>query len=69
MKRIAALAVTLSLIAAPAFAEPTKMSDAQLDQVTGGLADVSVNLTNVANPTVTVNPAITVNPSVSVSVL
>ena len=69
MKRIAALAVTLSLIAAPAFAAPTKMSDAQLDQVTGGLADVSVNLTNVANPTVTVNPTITVNPSVSVSVL
>jgi hypothetical protein len=69
MKRIAALAVVLSLAAAPAFAEPTKMSDAQLEQVTGGLADVSVNLTNVANPTITVNPTITANPSVSVSVL
>ena len=69
MKRIAALAVVLSLAAAPAFAEPTKMSDAQLEQVTGGLADVSVNLSNVANPTITVNPTITANPSVSVSVL
>jgi hypothetical protein len=70
MKRIAALAVVLSLAAAPAFAAPTKMSDAQLDQVTGGLADVSVNATNVANPTVSVavNPTVTVNPSVSVSV-
>jgi len=71
MKRIAALAVVLSLAAAPAFAEPTKMSDAQLDQVTGGLADVSVNATNVANPTVsvTVSPTVTASPTVSVSVL
>jgi hypothetical protein len=69
MKRIAAVAVTLSLAAAPAFAQPTKMSEAQLDQVTGGLADVSVSLSNVGNPTVTVNPTITANPSVSVSVL
>ena len=69
MKRIATLAAVLSLAAAPAFAAPTKMTDAQLDQVTGGLADVSVNLSNVANPTITVNPTVTVNPSVSVSVL
>jgi hypothetical protein len=69
MKRIAAVAVTLSLAAAPAFAQPTKMSEAQLDQVTGGLADVSVSLSNVGNPTVTVNPTVTANPSVSVSVL
>jgi hypothetical protein len=71
MKRIAALAVVLSLAAAPAFAEPTKMSDAQLDQVAGGLADVSVNATNVANPTVsvTVSPTVTASPTVSVSVL
>ena len=71
MKRIAALAVVLSLAAAPAFAEPTKMSDTQLDQVTGGLADVSVNATNVANPTVsvTVSPTVTASPTVSVSVL
>jgi hypothetical protein len=67
MKRIAAVAVILSLAAAPAFAEPTKMSEAQLDQVTGGLLDVTVSPTNVANPTITVNP--TINPSVSVSVL
>jgi hypothetical protein len=71
MKRIAALAVVLSLAAAPAFAGSTKMSDAQLDQVTGGLADVSVNATNVANPTVsvTVSPTVTASPTVSVSVL
>jgi hypothetical protein len=69
MKRIAAVAVALSLAAAPAFAAPTKMSEAQLDQVTGGLADVSVSLSNVGNPTITVNPTITANPSVSVSVL
>ena len=71
MKRIAAVAVVLSLAAASAFAEPTKMSEAQLDQVTGGLADVSVNATNVANPTVsvTVSPTVTASPTVSVSVL
>jgi hypothetical protein len=70
MKRIAVVAFSLSLIAAPvAFAEPVKMSEAQLDNVAGGLADVSVNLTNVGNPTVTVNPTVTANPSISVSVL
>ena len=69
MKRIAAIAVSLSLAAAPAFAAPTKMSEAQLDRVTGGLADVSVNATDVGNATITVNPTVTVNPSVSVSVL
>ena len=69
MKRIAAVAITLSLAAAPAFAQPTKMSEAQLDQVTGGLLDVSVSLNNVGNPTITVNPTTTVNPSISVSVL
>jgi hypothetical protein len=72
MKRIAVVAFALGLATAPvAFAEPTKMSEAQLDQVAGGLADVSVSLSNVANPSVsaTVNPTITVNPSVSVSVL
>jgi hypothetical protein len=69
MKLIAAVAVSLSLAAAPAFAEPTKMSEAQLDNVTGGLADVSVSLSNVGNPTVTVNPTVTANPSVSVRVL
>ena len=70
MKRIAVAALSLSLVAAPvAFAEPVKMSEAQLDNVAGGLADVSVNLTDVANPTITVNPTVTVNPSVSVSVL
>jgi hypothetical protein len=72
MKRIAAVAFSLSLAAAPAaFAEQTKMSEAQLDQVAGGLLDVSVSLSNVANPSVsaTVNPTITANPSVSVRVL
>ena len=70
MKRIAAVAFAIGLATAPAaFAEQTKMSEAQLDNVTGGLADVSVSLTNVGNPTVTVNPTVTANPSVSVSVL
>ena len=69
MKRIAAVAITLSLAAAPVFAAPTKMSEAQLDQVTGGLLDVTVNATDVANPTITVNPNVTANPSVSVKVL
>jgi hypothetical protein len=69
MKRIAAVAVVLSLAAAPAFAESTKMSEAQLDQVTGGLLDVTVSPSNVANPTITVNPNVTANPSVSVKVL
>ena len=70
MKRIAAVAFSLSLAAAPAaFAEQTKMSEAQLDQVTGGLLDVTVSPSNVANPTVTVNPTITANPTVTVRVL
>jgi hypothetical protein len=69
MKRIAAVAVTLSLAAASAFAEPAKMSEAQLDQVTGGLVDVTVNPTNVGNATITVNPTVTANPTVTVSVL
>jgi hypothetical protein len=70
MKYVSAIVLSLGLAAAPAaFAEQAKMSDAQLDQVTGGLADVSVSLSNVANPTVTVNPSVTVNPNVSVSVL
>jgi hypothetical protein len=68
MKRIAAVAVTLSLAAAPAFAEPTKMSEAQLDQVTGGLADVSISLTNAGNPNVTVSPSVQANPNVNVSI-
>jgi predicted S18 family serine protease len=68
MKRIAAVAVILSLAAAPAFAQSTKMSEAQLDQVTGGLLDVSLD--NVGNPSVQVtNPTVTVSPTVSVSVL
>ena len=64
MKRITVVAVALGIAAAPAFAEPTKMSDAQLDQVAAGLADVSVTVGNV-----NVNPSVTVNPNVQVSVL
>jgi hypothetical protein len=69
MKRIAVVAVALGIAAAPAFAQPTKMSDAQLDQVAGGIADVSVTLTNSGNPNVTVNPTVTASPTVTVSVL
>jgi hypothetical protein len=68
MKYVAAMALALGIAAAPAFAEPTKMSDAQLDQVAGGLADVSVNLTNVGNPNVTISPSVQANPNVNVSV-
>jgi hypothetical protein len=69
-QRIVAIALAAGLAtASAAFAEPVKMSEAQLDNVAGGLADVSVNLTNVGNPTVTVNPTVTANPTISVSVL
>jgi len=69
-QRIVAIALAVGLASASAaFAEPVKMSEAQLDGVAGGLADVSVSLSNVGNPTVTVNPTVTANPSVSVSVL
>ena len=74
MKRIAVVACALGLAAAPcAFAEPVKMSDAQLDQVAAGQGLVDVSVSNVANPSVTVNPnvnpTITVNPNISISVL
>jgi hypothetical protein len=69
-QRIVAIAFAVGLAtASAAFAQPVKMSEAQLDGVTGGLADVSVSLSNVGNPTITVNPTVTANPSVSVSVL
>ena len=69
MKYVSAIALSFGLAAAPAaFAEQAKMSDAQLDQVTGGLADVSVNLTNSGNPNVTVSPSVQANPNVNVSV-
>ena len=69
MKRIFVVALSLGLAVAPAaFAEPTKMSEAQLDQVTAGLADVSVSLTNSGNPNVTVSPSVQANPNVNVSV-
>jgi hypothetical protein len=64
MKRIAAVAVALGIAAAPAFAAPMKMSEGELDQVVGGLADVSVTVGDI-----TVNPSVTVNPNVQVSVL
>jgi hypothetical protein len=68
MKRLAVVALAFGVAAAPAFAEPVKMSEAQLDKVAGGLADVSVSLSQVGNPTITVNPTTTVNPTVTVSV-
>ena len=58
MKRTAIVALALGIATAPAFAAPTKMSDEQLDQVAGGLADVSVTVGD-----------ITVNPNIQVSVL
>lgn len=68
MKRIAVVVLALGIAAAPAFAQPTKMSDAQLDQVAGGIADVSVNLTNSGNPNVQASPNVNANPNVHVSV-
>ena len=68
MKRIAVVAVALGIATAPAFGAPTKMSDAQLDQVAAGLADVSISLTNSGNPNVTVSPSVQANPNVNVSV-
>ena len=68
MKRIVAIAFALSLAAPAAFAEKMKMSEAQLDQVTGGLADVTVSLTNSGNPNVTVSPSVQANQNVNVSV-
>ena len=68
MKRIAVVALALGIVAAPAFAQPTKMSDAQLDQVAGGIADVSITLTNSGNPNVTISPSVQANPNVNVSV-
>jgi|GraSoiStandDraft_4_1057263.scaffolds.fasta_scaffold1248466_2 hypothetical protein len=69
MKRIAAVAVVLGLAAAPAvFAEQTKMSEAQLDNVTAGLADVAVNIDNAGNANVTVSPSVQASPNANVTV-
>jgi len=68
MKRIAVVAVVLGIAAAPAFAQPTKMSDAQLDGITGGIADVNVNIDNAGNAVVTASPNVNANPNVNVSV-
>lgn len=68
MKRIAVVAVALGIAAVPAFAQPTKMSDAQLDRVAGGIADVTVNLQNSGNPNVQVSPNVNANPNANVSV-
>jgi hypothetical protein len=69
MKRVAAVALALGLAAAPAaFAEQTKMSEAQLDQVTGGIADVAVNIDNAGNANVQVTPAVQANPNANVTV-
>jgi hypothetical protein len=68
MKRIVVVALSLGLAAAPAFAQPVKMSEAQLDGVTGGIADVTVNLQNSGNPNVQASPSVQANPNVNVSV-
>lgn len=67
--RIAVVALALGLSAAPAaFAEPLKMSDAQLDNVAAGQGLISVSVTNVGNPNVTVNPTVNPNAPVNVSI-
>ena len=67
--RIVAVAVVVGLAAAPAaFAQPVKMSDAQLDQVAGGQGLIIVSVTNAGNPDVTVNPTINPNAPVNVSI-
>ena len=68
-RRIAVIAVALGIAAAPAaFAQPVKMSEAQLDQVAGGQGVISVSVTNVGNPNVNVNPTVNPNAPVTVSI-
>lgn len=67
MKRIAVVALAIGLAGAPiAYAQPTKMTEAQLDRVTGGQGLIGVTVSDVAD--VQVNPAVTVNPNVNVQV-
>ena len=68
MKRITAIAVVLGLAAAPAFAEPVKMTEAQLDQVTAGQSLIDISVQNVGNASVTVNPNVSANAPVTVSI-
>jgi hypothetical protein len=68
MKRIVVIALSLGLVAAPAFAQPVKMSEAQLDGVTGGIADVTITLENSGNANVQASPSLQANPNVNVNV-
>jgi hypothetical protein len=66
---ITAAAFAVGLAAAPAaFAEPVKLSDAQLDQVVGGQGLIEVSISNTGNPNVTVNPNVSANAPVTVSI-
>lgn len=66
-RRIALVALALGLSSAPvAFAEPVKMSEAQLDAVTGGQGLIGVTVSDVAD--VQANPTVTTNPNVNVQV-
>ena len=67
-QRIAAVAVVLGLAATPAFAEPVKMTDAQLDKVVAGQGLIEVSVSNTGNPSVTVNPNVSTNAPVTVTI-
>ncbi|HKO48498.1 MAG TPA: hypothetical protein VJV79_12290 [Polyangiaceae bacterium] len=68
-RRIAALAVAFGIAAAPAaFAQPVKMSDAQLDNVAAGQGLIDIVVMNAGNANVTVNPNISPNAPVTVSI-
>ena len=70
MKQASAIAVSIGLATAPAaFAEPVKMSDSQLDNVTGGalINAVVVDVVDIENNRVAV--AIPVNAAAAINVL
>lgn len=67
---IVAATAAFALGAAPAFAEPTKMTDAQMDNVTGGLLTViAVDVVDINQNDVRVAVPVAVNASAAVAVL
>jgi hypothetical protein len=69
MKALTAFGVVVALASAPAFAGPKKMSDAQMDNVTGGalVNAILVDVVDVNNNNVQV--AVPVNAAVAAGIL
>lgn len=69
--KFTAIAVVLGVASAPAFAGPTKMTDAQLDNVTGGalVNAVIIDAVDVNQNDVSVQVQAPVNAAVGVAVL